>query len=105
MLAGSVYGSKWDYKIKIGKWVYTMNETYIILIKRKNGTGANIEDIEKYFKTRFKSYDYMMGFLDGYCFDNFRVVKLADFEKSYNNNSPTLEKYFIKFVKIVGIED
>ena len=58
-------------------------ENYVLLIKdeTKNKTGANLKEIELYLKTEFASYDYMIGFFDGYLFDNYWILTLKEYEE------------------------
>ncbi len=73
---------------------------YVLKIKKSNATGASLEDIEKYLKIEFKSFDYMIGFLDGYLFDNYKVISLEEFEKETKRGLSILENYHIKFITI-----
>lgn len=76
---------------------------YALKIKKDNCTYANLTEIESYLKTEFKSYEYMMGFLDGYLFDKYKVLALEKFERELNQTFN--ENYFIKFVKTIENEE
>ena len=75
-------------------------KNYAIAIAKK----VDLELIEANLKTEFKSYDYMLGFLDGYLFDSYKIIVMDDLEKYINKKGHynTLEKYYIKFVYING---
>ena len=79
-------------------------ETYVLLIKNEtvNGTGANLEQIEEYLKTEFKSYDYMVGFCDGYLFDNYCIIDLKEYENKIRICSDSLKNKYIKFVTVTN---
>ena len=77
---------------------------YVLKIKIKNSGCANLREIERYLKTEFKSYDYMLGFLDGNLFDNYFLEPLDVFEKRLNNTG-LQEEYFIKFLTVLDLVD
>jgi len=81
---------------------------YVLKILQENSTGALLKDIEEYLKTEFKSYDYMIGFYDGYLFDNYIITTLEEFEKSLNNSyylRTYVDTYYIKFVKVMDSKE
>ena len=73
--------------------------TYALLIKEQNHT--NLKELEISLKTEFKSYDYMIGFCDGYLFDNYRLLTLKEYENLLNTFSTSLKNKWIKFVTII----
>ena len=75
-------------------------ENYMLKIKR--GT-ATLPEIANYLKTEFRSNDYMIGFLDGYLFDNYKVLSLDEFESELNRGLQ--DGYYYKFVAIFDTED
>lgn len=54
---------------------YKEVKMYILMIKKEviRAVGT-LADIEKELKTEFKSYDYMVGFLDGYLFGKYKLI-------------------------------
>ena len=71
----------------------------VYVLKIKNKQGIPLREIEKHLKTEFKNYDYMIGFLDGYLFDYYRIVTLDVFEKVLNHNYYD-DDIFIKFITV-----
>lgn len=74
---------------------------YILLVNKHNATNASLLDIRKNLKTKFPSYDYMIGFCDGYFFDEHKIVSLEEYERLYNYNSNTLKDKHLIMVTIV----
>ena len=75
----------------------------VLLIKnsKNNSTGASLQQIEKYLKTEFQSIDYMQGFLDGYLFENYKVIELDWYQNNVNKGYDYTEKHYIKFINIL----
>jgi hypothetical protein len=81
-----------------------MMSNYVLLIERQN--GVSLEDVEKYLKTEFRSEDYIMGFLDGYLFDKYRILTLKEYESRVHSHSPSLNDKWLKFVSVTRkVED
>lgn len=70
--------------------------THVLRINKR--IGISLKDIELYLKTDFKNYDYAIGFLDGYLFDNYKLVAIHTFEIEVN--SIINENYYYKFITI-----
>lgn len=71
-------------------------KAYALLIKK----NAPLEQIEEHMKTVFRSEDYMVGFLDGYLFDNYNVYELKVYEQLVKTQSQALKDRHLKFVYV-----
>ena len=79
-----------------------MAELHILLI-RKDDITEPIETLFDLIPENFSTLDYMKGFLAGLCFGKERLLTLEQFE-IVHNDSVTSGKYFIKFLKVEGVE-
>ena len=70
----------------------------VLLINEQSHTS--LSQIEKLLKTEFVSKDYMLGFLEGYLFDQFKVLTLFEYETRLNSYSPSLQNKWVKFLTI-----
>lgn len=74
---------------------------YVLLIHNSvtNKTGASFEEIKKYLKTDFKSYDYMEGYCDGYLFDDYKILTLEQYQIAVQKNYNILNDKYMLFVE------
>lgn len=70
----------------------------VLLIEEQYHTSFN--EVEKHLKTKFISIDHMMGFMEGYLFDNFKILSLFEYETKLKSHSPSLKNKWLKFVTI-----
>lgn len=77
-----------------------MNNVRVLLIQNEtiNGTGATLQQIEENLKTEFSSYNYMIGFLDGYLFNKYKLIELDRYETYVNKKGNNYNDYYVKFV-------
>ena len=78
-------------------------KNYVLLINdaSTNSTGTTFEQIGKYLKTEFTSYNYMKGFFDGYLFDEYTLLSLKNYEKKVKMESNMLKNKYLKFVTVL----
>ena len=85
-----------------------MNNVFALLIKM-NTTIALVE-IQKLLPVTFKSYEYMQGFLDGYLFDNYKLLELSEYQDRENKrkllmSSDLLDTHWLVFVSLEIIDE
>ena len=76
---------------------------YVLKIKKEKIFGT-LDEINIQLKLKFKNFDYMIGYLDGYLFDkkNYNLSTLKEFEIKINNNIEPLNNiYYIKFLEVL----
>lgn len=77
-----------------------MNNLRVLLIKNEtiNTTGATLTEIEEVLKIKFETYNYMIGFLEGRLFDNYKLLELNRYETYLNKKSDYYKDYYVKFI-------
>ena len=73
---------------------------YVLLLNKNDLNDADYISLLENLKTSYRSYEYMMGFLDGYCFDKYLTRKLEDFEILFNRGTVTNNTHWIKFLTV-----
>ena len=78
---------------------------YLKVAKRdlKGVSSAVRTQFEKDLKRKFKSFDYMLGFCDGYGFGNIEILELSDIERI--NNDENLEYLHYNYLYLVEVKD
>lgn len=77
---------------------------YVLLINKNDLSESDFITLLENLKTSFRSYEYMMGFLDGYCFDKYLTRTLNDFENAFNRETITNKTHWIKFLTVEETE-
>lgn len=74
----------------------------VLLIEHRS--HCTPDDVKVYLKTEYPSMEYLKGFSDGYLFDCYRLLTLAEYQKMVNQHAPSLAKFWVHFVYVVGDE-
>lgn len=69
------------------------NNVFILLINRADIGSSDLTQFENLLKREFSTVDYMRGFLDGLCFDKYKLLSVAEFEKKHNESMNTAGHY------------
>ena len=80
-----------------------MSTYYTLLINTKR--HLTLEQVEELLKTKFKSVDYMNGFLDGYLFDEYCLMTLSEYERAVREGSSKLNDKWLKVVEVASIAE
>ena len=75
---------------------------YVILVPIAGNNHTSYDEIGANLKTSFSSYEYMMGFLDGYFFISYRLMPIEEYEKGINNSMMNPNNFFTYFINVEG---
>mgnify|MGYP001770705279 CR=1 FL=1 len=80
---------------------------YVLLINDEvtNQTGATLQLIEKNLKTEFKSYDYMLGFFDGYLFEDYKILTLEEYQTAVRKQYSIFNNKYMLFVEVLSLHE
>lgn len=76
---------------------------YVIRIEKQK--HITLKEIEKYLKTTFESYDYMVGFCDGYLFDSYKIFTVKQIESMLNDGLLLQNTYHLKWIQVKEVEE
>ena len=82
-----------------GAWV--MENNFVLLVNRAKLGGNDWEQFAKLLKREFLTVDYMRGFLDGFCFGNYTLLSVAEFEKKHSELMNTAG-FYIFVLRVQG---
>lgn len=75
---------------------------FILKIAKRELKGTDKDRFEEFLKRKFKSYDYLCGFCDGYGFGKIEILTLGDIERI--NNDPTLQYLQHNYLYVVEVD-
>lgn len=80
-------------------------KTYVLVTLKENFyTPSDRETFEQSLRLSFPSYDYLMGFIDGYGLGKIKVKSLDEFTKMHNKLGSDAD-FLIYFATIIEHED